>query len=139
MPDKIAIVTGAGTGIGRAASLALLDDGYAVVLAGRRREPLDGTAREAERLGKRTLVVPTDIASQDLVRALFAKTKETFGRLDLLFNNAGFGAPAGPMEDLRARALEGGGGHQPHRHVPVHPGSDQDHEGPEPARRAHHQ
>jgi NAD(P)-dependent dehydrogenase (short-subunit alcohol dehydrogenase family) len=100
MPERIAIVTGAGTGIGRAASLALLEDGYSVVLAGRRREPLDGTAREAERLGKRTLVVPTDIAKAESVRALFAATKETFGRLDLLFNNAGFGAPAGPMEDL---------------------------------------
>ena len=99
MPEKIAIVTGAGTGIGRAASLALLADGYSVVLAGRRREPLDGTARAAEPRGKRTLVVPTDIASQDSVRALFATTKAAFGRLDLLFNNAGFGA-GGALEDL---------------------------------------
>jgi NAD(P)-dependent dehydrogenase (short-subunit alcohol dehydrogenase family) len=100
MPDKIAIVTGAGTGIGRAASLALLADGYSVVLAGRRREPLEATQRQAEKFAKPTLVVPTDIAHQDQVRALFAKTKERFGRLDVLFNNAGFGAPAGPLEDL---------------------------------------
>jgi NAD(P)-dependent dehydrogenase (short-subunit alcohol dehydrogenase family) len=80
-------------------SLALLQDGFAVVLAGRRREPLEGTAREARPLGRPTLVVPTDIAIQDQVRALFAKTKERFGRLDLLFNNAGFGA-GGAIEDI---------------------------------------
>ncbi len=100
MADKVALVTGAGTGIGRAAALALVRDGYGVVLAGRRREPLEVTARAAEAIGGRTLVVPADISSQDSVRALFAKTKEKFGRLDVLFNNAGFGAPAGPMEDL---------------------------------------
>jgi NAD(P)-dependent dehydrogenase (short-subunit alcohol dehydrogenase family) len=99
MPDKIALVTGAGTGIGREAALALIKDGYAVALAGRRREPLEATAHMAEALGGRTLVVPTDIAKQESVKALFAKTKERFGRLDLLFNNAGFGA-GGNLEDL---------------------------------------
>jgi len=99
MPEKVALVTGAGTGIGRSAALALVKDGYAVVLAGRRREPLEATKRQAEEIQGRTLVVPTDISKQDQVRALFAKTKETFGRLDVLFNNAGFGA-GGPMEDL---------------------------------------
>jgi len=99
MPEKVALVTGAGTGIGRSAALALVKDGYAVVLAGRRREPLEATRRQAEEIQGRTLVVPTDIAKQESVRALFAKTKETFGRLDVLFNNAGFGA-GGPMEDL---------------------------------------
>jgi NAD(P)-dependent dehydrogenase (short-subunit alcohol dehydrogenase family) len=99
MPDRIALVTGAGTGIGRAVSLALAEDGFSVVLAGRRREPLEGTARQLEAAGRATLVVPTDIAIQDQVKALFAKTKERFGRLDLLFNNAGFGA-GGALEDV---------------------------------------
>jgi NAD(P)-dependent dehydrogenase (short-subunit alcohol dehydrogenase family) len=99
MPDRIALVTGAGTGIGRAVSLALAEDGFSVVLAGRRREPLEGTARQLEPIGRPTLVVPTDIAVQEQVKALFAKTKERFGRLDLLFNNAGFGA-GGALEDV---------------------------------------
>jgi NAD(P)-dependent dehydrogenase (short-subunit alcohol dehydrogenase family) len=99
MPDKIALVTGAGTGIGRNAALALAKDGYAVVLAGRRKEPLEATARMIEEIGGRALAVPTDISNQDSVRALFAKTKERFGRLDVIFNNAGFGA-GGNLEDL---------------------------------------
>ncbi|HUB97163.1 MAG TPA: SDR family oxidoreductase [Stellaceae bacterium] len=99
MPDRIAIITGAGTGIGRAASLALAQDGFSIVLAGRRREPLETTAQEIQRLDRATLVVPTDISIPDQVKTLFAKTKERFGRLDLLFNNAGFGA-GGPIEDL---------------------------------------
>jgi NAD(P)-dependent dehydrogenase (short-subunit alcohol dehydrogenase family) len=99
MPDKVALVTGAGTGIGRAAALALVKDNYAVVLAGRRKEPLEATARQVEALQGRSLVVPTDIANQESVRALFARTKERFGRLDVLFNNAGFGA-GGALEDL---------------------------------------
>jgi NAD(P)-dependent dehydrogenase (short-subunit alcohol dehydrogenase family) len=96
---KVAMVTGAGTGIGRAAALALLEAGYAVVLAGRRREPLEGTARCAT-AGARTLVVPTDVSDPAAVKALFAATKDAFGRLDVLFNNAGIGAPAIPLEDL---------------------------------------
>src|ERR1700691_2090700 len=84
MPDKVALVTGAGTGIGRAAALALVKDNYAVVLAGRRKEPLEATARLVEALQGRSLVVPTDIANQESVRALFARTKERFGRLDVL-------------------------------------------------------
>jgi NAD(P)-dependent dehydrogenase (short-subunit alcohol dehydrogenase family) len=97
--ERIAIVTGAGTGIGKHSALALLREGYAVVLAGRRKEVLEATAREAP-AGSRTLVVPTDVGDPSSVRALFAQTKETFGRLDLLFNNAGTGAPAVPLEDL---------------------------------------
>ena len=97
---KVAIVTGAGTGVGRAVTLALLQEGYAVALAGRRAEPLDATAREGAGAASRTLVVPTDVADPSSVRALFARTKEAFGRLDLLFNNAGIGAPAVPLEDL---------------------------------------
>ena len=98
-PAKVAIVTGAGTGIGKAASLALLKEGYRVALAGRRRELLEQGAAESG-AGERALVVPTDVADPAAVRALFAKTKEAFGRLDVLFNNAGMGAPAVPLEDL---------------------------------------
>jgi NAD(P)-dependent dehydrogenase (short-subunit alcohol dehydrogenase family) len=98
--EKVAIVTGAGTGIGKHAALALLKEGYAVVLAGRRKEPLEATAAEGESSGSRTLVVPTDVGDAASVLALFSRTKETFGRLDLLFNNAGIGAPPVPLEDL---------------------------------------
>ncbi len=97
---KVAIVTGAGTGIGKAVSLALLREGYSVVLAGRRLEPLEMTVKEAGPLGSQALAVPTDVSKPESVRALFAKTKETFGRLDLLFNNAGVGAPPVLLEDL---------------------------------------
>ncbi len=93
---KVAIVTGAGSGIGRAASLALNADGYSVVLAGRRAAELEKTASQ----GAGMLAVPADVSKPDEVRALFSKTKEKFGRLDVLFNNAGTGAPGIPMEDL---------------------------------------
>ena len=92
---RVALVTGAGSGIGRAASLALHAAGYSVVLAGRRAAELERTATSA-----RMLPVPTDISQPDQVRALFARTQETFGRLDVLFNNAGIGGPGIPMEDL---------------------------------------
>ena len=97
---KVAIVTGAGTGIGKQAVLALLHEGYSVVLAGRRRELLDATVRESKSPGSRALVVPADVGDPASVKTLFAKTRETFGRLDLLFNNAGVGAPGIPLEDL---------------------------------------
>jgi len=101
MPDsKIALVTGAGSGIGRAVSLALQGAGYSVVLAGRRTAELDRTAAMAQPGGGKLLAVPTDVGNPEAVQALFARTKEVFGRLDLLFNNAGTGAPAIPMEDL---------------------------------------
>ena len=96
MSSKIALVTGAGSGIGRAVSIALAENGWSVVLAGRRTNELEKTASR----GKRMLVVATDITKPEAVRALFKKTQETFGRLDLLFNNAGTGAPAVPMEEL---------------------------------------
>ena len=93
------MVTGAGSGIGRATALALLDDGYSVVLAGRRREALERTAALA-RAGARSLVVPADVSDPTFVHALFDATRAAFGRLDLLFNNAGTGAPAVLLEDL---------------------------------------
>ncbi len=99
-PNKVAIVTGAGTGIGKAVALALLEDSYRVALAGRRKEPLEQAVVEAGPAGARALVVPTDVSDPQAVRALFARTKEAFGRLDLLFNNAGIGAPGVPLEEL---------------------------------------
>jgi NAD(P)-dependent dehydrogenase (short-subunit alcohol dehydrogenase family) len=97
---KVAVVTGAGSGIGRAASLALQGAGYSVVLAGRRGTELERTAAMARPVGGEMIAVPTDIGDPAAVRALFVRTRETFGRLDLLFNNAGMGAPGIPMEDL---------------------------------------
>lgn len=96
---RTAIVTGAGTGIGKAAALALLGDGWSVALAGRREEPLIAVAQESG-AGARALVVPTDVSDPDAVRRLFDRTVQQFGRVDLLFNNAGVGAPAIPLEDL---------------------------------------
>jgi len=97
---RVAIVTGAGTGIGKSAALALLREGYSVVLAGRRVESLEMTMKKAGPFGSQALVVPTDVSEPASVRSLFTKTKEIFGRLDLLFNNAGTGAPPVPLEDL---------------------------------------
>ncbi|WP_406695947.1 SDR family oxidoreductase [Singulisphaera sp. Ch08] len=97
---KVAIVTGAGSGIGRATTLALLQDGYSVVLAGRRLDALAETVVQAGSAGARALAVPTDVSDPVSVQALFDATKAAFGRLDLLFNNAGTGAPAVPLEDL---------------------------------------
>ncbi len=97
---KVALVTGAGTGIGRAAALALHRSGHDVVLAGRRQELLEETAGLADATGPKMLVVGADIADPEQVRTLFARTREAFGRLDVLFNNAGIGAPRISMEDL---------------------------------------
>jgi len=97
---KIAIVTGAGTGIGKAVAIALLRNDYRVALAGRRREPLEQAVRESGAAAGAALSVPTDVSDPAAVRALFAQTKQTFGRLDFLFNNAGIGAPAVPLEEL---------------------------------------
>jgi NAD(P)-dependent dehydrogenase (short-subunit alcohol dehydrogenase family) len=98
--NKVAIVTGAGTGIGKAAALALLQDGYRVALAGRRKELLEQAVKDAGAAGARALAVPTDVGDPQSVRILFARTKEAFGRLDLLFNNAGINAPGIPLEEL---------------------------------------
>jgi NAD(P)-dependent dehydrogenase (short-subunit alcohol dehydrogenase family) len=99
-PRRIAIVTGAGTGIGKSAALALLREGYSVVLAGRRLEFLEIAVKKAGPFGSQAMVLPTDVSEPASVRSLFTKTKEIFGRLDLLFNNAGTGAPPLPLEDL---------------------------------------
>ena len=97
---RVAIVTGAGTGVGQSAALALARDGYSVTLAGRRVEPLEATAGQGEEFRERLLVAPTDVGDPESVQALFAKTMEQFGRLDVLFNNAGSGSPPANLEDL---------------------------------------
>ncbi len=99
-PGKVALVTGAGSGIGRAAAVTLLRNGYAVVLAGRRPDALEATAQEAGAAKDRVLVAPTDITDPGSVKALFARTQEVFGRLDVLFNNAGVSGPNVPLEDI---------------------------------------
>ena len=97
---KIAIITGAGSGIGKAVAVALAQNGYSVVLSGRHSETLEATARETIHTGSHSLVVVADVTDPAAVRDLFAKTKEAFGRLDLLFNNAGISGRAVPLEDL---------------------------------------
>jgi len=98
--NKVAIVTGAGSGIGKTVAIALLKDGYRVALAGRRKDPLEQTVKDAGSAGALALVVPADVSNPESVRALFAKTREVFGRMDLLFNNAGVFPPGVPLEDL---------------------------------------
>jgi NAD(P)-dependent dehydrogenase (short-subunit alcohol dehydrogenase family) len=98
--SKVAIVTGAGTGIGRAVALAMLKDGYHVALAGRRRELLEAVAADSGAPADRVRAIPTDVADPASVRKLFAETRAAFGRLDVLFNNAGVGAPAVNLEDI---------------------------------------
>jgi NAD(P)-dependent dehydrogenase (short-subunit alcohol dehydrogenase family) len=97
---KVALVTGAGTGIGKAVALAFLQEGYRVTLTGRRTEPLEQAVREAGTAAGQALIVPADVRDPASVRALFTQTREAFGRLDVLFNNAGVFAPGIPLEDL---------------------------------------
>ena len=139
MADKVALVTGAGTGIGRAAALALVRDGYGVVLAGRRREPLEVTAREAGRRWRAH------------ARRAGRHIEPGFGPRPLRQDQGEIRPARRAVQQCRvrrarradggsgARKMASGGGHQPHRHVPVHAGSHQDHEGPDAARRPHHQ
>ena len=98
--DKVAVITGGGTGIGKATALAFIKDGYRVVITGRRQEPLDETIKEAGMDSTRMIGVPTDVGNPEAVKALFAKTKTAFGRIDVLFNNAGQNAPGVLFEDL---------------------------------------
>lgn len=98
--QKIALVTGAGSGVGRVTAIALLNDGWTVVLAGRRADPLQTLQAEATARGQTALAVPTDVTSPESVQALFNTIESRFGRLDLLFNNAGVNAPAVPMDEL---------------------------------------
>jgi len=100
----IALVTGASQGIGRAVALGLLADGFRVVLAARRAEPLEALVEEARQQGGEALAVPCDVTDADSVEALFARIRDTYGRLDLLFNNAGVGAPAVPIDELELDA-----------------------------------
>ena len=98
--DRIALVTGGGTGIGQSAALALQGDGWNVVVTGRRKEELDKTVALAKSEGGKLVAIPANVAKQDEVKRLFAEVMKTFGRLDFLFNNAGTGAPPVPMEEL---------------------------------------
>jgi NAD(P)-dependent dehydrogenase (short-subunit alcohol dehydrogenase family) len=97
---KIAVVTGGGSGIGRASALALAHEGFAVVVAGRRKEALDETSAEARAMGSDITVVPTDVTDPRSIESLFSKVRERFGRIDLLFNNAGVGVPNVTLEEL---------------------------------------
>lgn len=100
MEHKISLVTGAGSGVGRSVALALQTAGYVVVLAGRRQDALEATLAMGDSAKPPMLAVATDVTQPDAVRALFSKVKETYGRLDVLFNNAGMGAPGVPMDEL---------------------------------------
>jgi NAD(P)-dependent dehydrogenase (short-subunit alcohol dehydrogenase family) len=104
-PSKVAIVTGAGSGIGKAVALALAGAGYVVALAGRRADALENTVATARERKGEALAVPTDVGNPDSVAALFARVQERFGRLDVLFNNAGIGAPGVPLEELSVEQL----------------------------------
>ena len=139
---KIAVVTGAGKGIGRAqaALCFVIRQGFSVALAGCCAVELSGLRLRQGLSGGEMLAAPTDVTSSDSVRALFARVKDMFGRLDVLFNNAGTGAPGVLMEDLTFDQWdERGGERELDGVVPVRPGSDQNHEGAGAARRAHHQ
>ena len=103
---KVAVITGAGSGIGRAATVGFLGAGYAVVLAGRREDALKETVAEAGEGGSRALVVPTDVTNAASVQTLFEATKHAFGRLDVLFNNAGISAPGALLEDVTPEAWQ---------------------------------
>ena len=100
MADKVSLITGGGSGVGKACAMALAGAGYAIVLAGRRPNPLEATARAIAGGGGQAIAVPTDVGDPQSVAALFAKTKSTYGRLDVLFNNAGMGAPGVPLDEI---------------------------------------
>ena len=103
---KVAIVTGGGSGIGKHSALALLEDGYSVTIAGRRAGPLEETVKDAD-AGDKIIAVSTDVGDPGSVKSLFSRTIEAFGRLDVIFNNAGGGAPRVPLEDLTFEQWQG--------------------------------
>jgi len=126
---KVAVITGGGSGIGRAAALALQGDGWNVVVTGRRKAELDKTVELAKPGGGKMLAVAADVGKPEEVKRLFEETKKAFGgRLDFLFNNAGMGCTAGRHGRAELRAVEGGGRRQPDRLIPVRAGSHQNHE-----------
>ena len=137
--DRVAVVTGAGSGIGRAVAIGLLGDGFRVVLAGRRQAQLEETAARSGVPSTHVRAVVTDVTSAASVAALFAATAEAFGRLDLLFNNAGVGAPGGAARGSHAGAVDGGRRHQPDRPFPLHPAGLRDHEAADADGRPDHQ
>ncbi len=140
MTDKIALVTGAGTGIGRACSLALMKAGFTVVLAGRRADKLAEVATEGKAAGGKSLVVTADMTSVEVRRRRCSRpVKDTYGRLDLLFNNAGMSVKRNSDRGRRHRRMEARRRHQPHRVPALHARSLPHHEGPEAAGRTHHQ
>ena len=136
---KTALVTGAGSGIGKAAALALLKEGYQVVLTGRRSEALQQTVVDAGSDGTRALPVSADVTDVLAVRTLFDKTRETFGRLDVLFNNAGTGAPPIPLEDLTFEAWRRVIDVNLTGRISLHSGCISPDEGSDAAGRPHHQ
>ena len=137
--DKIAVITGAGSGIGRASALALLEAGFAVVLAGRRRAMLEESAALGKVPPPRTLVVPTDVAYPSSIAALFDAVKQTYGRIDLLFNNAGTSTRGIPFEELTFEQWSECRRGQPDGLIPVRAARLSHDEGAAAARRAHHQ
>ena len=126
--SKIAVVTGAGSGIGRASAIALAHAGFTVVLSGRRREPLESAAAAA---GDGAVALPADVRERGSVAGLFSEVEERYGRLDVLFNNAGVSAKPVPLEELDSRAVAGGDRDEPDRRVPLHPAGVSDHEAPD--------
>jgi NAD(P)-dependent dehydrogenase (short-subunit alcohol dehydrogenase family) len=138
--ERFALVTGAGSGVGKASALALARTGWHVALTGRRSQLLEETAGEVKALGRRALPAAADVADPEAVKALFASVEREFGRLDLLFNNAGRAGRAGGSDRRTAlRDVEGGGRRQPQWHVSLRPGRVRPHEAPETAGRADHQ
>ena len=128
---RVALVTGAGSGVGRHSSLALLEAGYHLVLVGRREDALEETKTLAGVNASKCLIVSCDVSDPKSIKSLFTVTKEQFGRLDLLFNNAGIGALPSLLRTY-CRAMEIGGRYQSHRGFSLHPGSFQDYERTEP-------
>ncbi len=139
MTEKFALITGGGVGIGKASALALAREGWNVAVAGRRLEPLQTAAKAIEALGRRALALTSDVGDPASVKQLFEQIEREFGRLDLLFNNAGVSAPAVPMEELTYEQWKSGRRRQSDRRLPVRAGRDPADEETDAAGRTHHQ